>query len=367
MSRGSLLFAPLVFSVLLSLTVEVTSLSPAILSTLYGYDDCIGGVNNFDTDEEYYQELKRRNCTVVTGPDGKEVTNVAPSSVLKLPCGLFGTWEWMDGMPVTFNFPMAKVPDKSSFALELNDGTVTSPVCVMEAPANEDNELDTLLLLGQFGDGMRDNVWPVKLTIVGEVVLASPEGDLDAKGLTFESSLDMRYTHSSVRMVYARMWDVQDFDEGDRYPSWPLPSSTYPNNCQSIFPSTSHIIRVGFSGGVTRDGVTAVNPLQQDVFSVSTVLGQKVDYLGLADLGKTLDSEAGQMYQQDGDNYLDVCFDLSGQPEAVEEDLILNLSCQEGGELYPPKGHPHLCAPQEVLLTSAQAWGYLTKAWLYQD
>ena len=63
--------------------------SPAILSTLYGYDDCIGGVNNFDTEEEYYQELKRwepdlwedtikpflwrRNCTVVTGPDGKEV------------------------------------------------------------------------------------------------------------------------------------------------------------------------------------------------------------------------------------------------------------------------------------------------------
>ena len=31
-----------------------------------------------------------------------------------------------------------------------------------------------------------------------QVVLASPEGDLDAKGLTFESSLDMRYTHSSV-------------------------------------------------------------------------------------------------------------------------------------------------------------------------
>ena len=82
---------------------------------------------------------------------------MAPSSVLKLPCGLFGTWEWMDGMPVrmsflskknskrislflhleleidlfnqvTFNFPMAKSPDKSSFVLELNDGTVTSPV-----------------------------------------------------------------------------------------------------------------------------------------------------------------------------------------------------------------------------------------------
>ena len=98
-------------------------------------------------------------------------------------------------------------------------------------------------------------------------------------------------------------------DRITRYPSWPLPSSTYPNNCQSIFPSTSHIIRVGFSGGVTRspfsfppprlcskrgfhnsdiffglnevsnvnrDGVAGVTPNQQNVFSLSTVLGQQV-------------------------------------------------------------------------------------------
>ena len=33
--------------------------SPAILSTLYGYDDCIGGVNNFTTEDDYMEELKR--------------------------------------------------------------------------------------------------------------------------------------------------------------------------------------------------------------------------------------------------------------------------------------------------------------------
>ena len=31
---------------------------------------------------------------------------------------------------------------------------------------------------------------------------------------------------------------------------------------------------------------------------------------------------------KDGDNYLDVCLDLSSQEEAVEEDLLLNLTCQ---------------------------------------
>ena len=31
---------------------------------------------------------------------------------------------------------------------------------------------------------------------------------------------------------------------------------------------------------------------------------------------------------KDGDNYLDICLNLSNQPEAREEDLLLNLSCQ---------------------------------------
>ena len=32
----------------------------------------------------------------------------------------------------------------------------------------------------------------------------------------FSSEEDLRYTSSSVRMVYARMWDVAKFEEGTR-------------------------------------------------------------------------------------------------------------------------------------------------------
>ena len=73
---------------------------------------------------------------------------------------------------------------------------------------------------------------------------------------------------------------------------------------------------------VIRDGVIAVTPDQMNVFSLSTVLGQQVagsndslhkvsqyfflgpsiflqvEYLGLADLGKTLNADPGQIYQQ---------------------------------------------------------------------
>ena len=37
-----------------------------------------------------------------------------------------------------------------------------------------------------------------------------------SSGLVFHSEKDLRYTSSSVRMVYARMWDVNKFEEGIR-------------------------------------------------------------------------------------------------------------------------------------------------------
>jgi hypothetical protein len=188
----------------------------------------------------------------------------------------------------------------------------------MVAPANEDNEKDTLLLLGkvppplhphlQFGDGVAGLVRPVRVALVGEVLLAGPEGELAARGLELYAPGDMEYAASSVRMVYARMWSVADWEEGARYPTWPLPSSTYPNNCQSLFASTSHVVRVAFSGGVTRspchpsplprDGVSGVTPDQPGVFTLVSLGGQEVPYLGLADLGKALSASPGEPYQQ---------------------------------------------------------------------
>ena len=55
----------------------VAQRQPRILSSLYGYDNCIGGVNNFDTEEDYLNALKSRNCTVENGH-----TNVVDASRL---------------------------------------------------------------------------------------------------------------------------------------------------------------------------------------------------------------------------------------------------------------------------------------------
>ena len=42
------------------------------------------------------------NYTKIVRQFPSKVTNVAPSSALKVLCGLFGSWEWMDGMPVSW-------------------------------------------------------------------------------------------------------------------------------------------------------------------------------------------------------------------------------------------------------------------------
>lgn len=311
------------------------------------------------------EDLKRRNCTVVMGVDGKEITNAAPARTLRFACKN-PDLEWMDGMPIVFNFPLKDTPDKEAFEVKLSDGTTTTPDCVMLSPANEDNEMDTLLILGQFGDGAADTVRPVEMSVVESVMLVGPDGDLDAKGLSFQNEKDLNYIDSSVRLSYARMWGVSEFEEGTRYPTWPLPSSIYPNTCEVTFPSTTHVIRMAFSGGITLDGVNSVLPTTEGIFTVVTFsILEEVPYLGLADLGKAISVKEGTMYESDGDNYLDICLDLTNMPYLAMEDLVVKLNCnsEDGSVLYPPKGKPYGCKSEEIVLTGDGAFGYFSKYW----
>ena len=69
----------------------------------------------------------------------------------------------------------------------------------------------------QFGDGLADTIWPSRVDVVEDLFFAGFEGVVKVSpGLVFSSEKDLRYTSSSVRMVYARMWDVNKFEEGIR-------------------------------------------------------------------------------------------------------------------------------------------------------
>lgn len=332
---------------------------PRILSSLYGYNDCIGGENNFDTYEEYLEDLKRRNCTVENGR-----TNVADSKSLNLACFTFQSLKWLDGMPVVFNYPLDKTPDPEAIQVELSDGSKVSPECVMLGPANEKNEKDTLLILGQFGDGPLDTVRPETVRVVGEVNIVTEEGLVSATGISYSNPGDMNYLTSTVRMVRADLWDVETIPENFTHPLWPLPSSVYPNNCGKLFDTTTHVLRATFSGGVTTDGIASIMPSNKNIFKITKQDSSTLDYLGLADLGQNLgeDAPTDYDYEQDGDNYVDICLDLSNNQDMLDEGLGLEVLCDaslEKSVLYPPKGKPYGCKNQKVTLTKTTKGKFL--------
>ena len=105
------------------------------------------------------------------------------------------------------HFPLEVRPSREAVEVELTDGSVVRPTCVMLGPANEDNELDTLLLLGHFGDGPSDTVRPASLSVVSDITLRGPAGPLSALGLSYDDPEDFNYLTSTVRLVARPCWE----------------------------------------------------------------------------------------------------------------------------------------------------------------
>ena len=350
---------------LLSVPACRSQAEPRILSALYGYDGCIGGVRGLQSAQDYLQDLTARGCTVENGR-----TNVASRTSLMLACRdwRFWTLSWLDGIPLVFNFPLEDRPSPESVEVELTDGSVVVPACVILGPANEDNELDTLLLLGHFGHGRSDTLRPARISVVSDIPLRGPAGPLSTLGLSYDNEDDFNYLTSTVRLVSAKLWDVRTNPENFTAPTWPLPSSVYPNNCGSLYPSTSHVVRATFSGGVTTDGVSSILPTNRNIFSLSSPHEGPITYLGLADLGQSQEQEGeeGEDYQQDGDNYVDICLHLGQDDPLLAGDLRLSVLCDPdlpNSVLYPPKGKPGGCSPQQVTLVTDNLYPGIIMSW----
>ena len=65
--------------------------------------------------------------------------------------------------------------------------------------------------MSEFGDGARDTVRPLQVSVVGSIMLVYPDREVDANGVSFQKEGDMNYIRSSVRLSYSRMWDVSQF------------------------------------------------------------------------------------------------------------------------------------------------------------
>jgi hypothetical protein len=118
-------------------------------------------------------------------------------------------------------------------------------------------------------------------------------------------------------------------------------------------------------GGVTLDGRRPITPDRTDLFVLTDASGGTLpaaSVLGLADLGNAAAPSAAadrDSYAHDGDNYLDICLDLSSAPPPAAVDVV----CGPGTQISMPKGlkpSPHhaptkapLCKPHTVAIHAA--------------
>ena len=74
----------------------------------------------------------------------------------------------LDGMPVNFKFPLdASTLSESDFEVVDSLGNIHIPMCAVLAPANENGENRTVLLIGEFGTAITNP--PVEVRVVGDL------------------------------------------------------------------------------------------------------------------------------------------------------------------------------------------------------
>jgi hypothetical protein len=89
--------------------------------------------------------------------------NALPSLLL---CNQLG--DQLDGMPVNFKFPLdERSLSETDFEVLDSLGNIHIPTCVSLAPANENGENRTVLLLGEFGTAITNP--PVEVRVVGDL------------------------------------------------------------------------------------------------------------------------------------------------------------------------------------------------------
>mmetsp|Transcript_679 Transcript_679/g.1549 ORF Transcript_679/g.1549 Transcript_679/m.1549 type:complete len:421 (-) Transcript_679:399-1661(-) len=344
-----------------------------ILSAVYGYDDCINvpydttmfpGVLNQSGFVPNAPNLLRpgiddinalltRGCNVHAVIDGEVqyelttldtfdaagwaagavgyVTNAGPPPqlfLLLLNCP--ASPAWTDGAPMTFKYPVAGAPallNPLDIKVTLNDGTVVNPACVMAAPAADNNEYQTYLMIGQFGDGQVGTQWPSMIEILGDIILQPPlplAQPVSAKGSTFYFP-EMSSYPNGLQMQQVNLQNVvNDTNDG--------------NSCIGTHPDAgiTHRIQVVYSGGPSKSDLLEPEIYETEFFEILLDDGSKMDsttgYMGLADLG-------------DGDNFFDLCLVLTGSLyDKIKE---VRAPCELGRtDLYPPKGtYGEPCTP----------------------
>jgi hypothetical protein len=181
-----------------------------------------------------------------------------------------------EGLPVVLSRQVdAKTLDASDFVVTTSSGNTAAPACARLAPADDDDELQTVLLVGELGS-VEDQ--PARISITGELLAVD---GTDLSGLETD---DINTFEDGPEVVLAKIGPAQE-------------------HCRSL--GSTDEIQTTWQGGVTGPRNSEPGADQLDGFTVVDVGGALFPILGFDDLG-------------DGDNYVVVCIPAGLAPATLE-------------------------------------------------
>ena len=191
-----------------------------------------------------------------------------------------------DGMPVIFSREIdIKTMQAGDFHVVLEDGSSGEIVCVTPAPATDSGEFRTILLIGDFGSA--DN----------QAASVEIRGNLLSKDQRFnfrDRQVRVTRLEDGPSLVLAEIVPPDDWELGKRATRFPFGGGS---GCPD---STRQVLRVVWSGGITKPGGGEVNDVERSAYRVlvkdnGDVLTE-TSPIAIGDLG-------------DGDNNHELCLD----------------------------------------------------------
>jgi hypothetical protein len=200
-----------------------------------------------------------------------------------------------DASPVIFPYEVnLETLQAGDFKVVRSDGSEGKILCVTPAPAFDIGELRTILIVGEYGSSSNQ---PATVEVIGN--LLSIDNQINFKG----KIVNVTPLEDGPSMVLAEMVPSEEWELGKKATFLPFGGGS---GCPE---GTKQIVRVVWSGGITKPGGKEVDDIERQSYSV-TIRDNKGDFstitpFALGDLG-------------DGDNSHKLCLDVEGTPISVE-------------------------------------------------
>lgn len=276
-----------------------------------------------------------------------------------------------DGLPMELSHPvLASSVHREDILIWLNSGDTVVPTNISVMPNMEFNERSTLVMNGDFGNRLDTDdpkaLFPVMFEIVDELLLMTPSGPMDAKGLAFGDGATPLTAYRSgrgPRLCAAKLTKADAGIEGEGAPTT-FQDSSFPNDAIALYGEDAHFrIRVLTTGGFSPDGVRSLYPTEYGQFFRVGIQPDGVaadDYdallwltksntpysldnvgylevLGLAELGIKLD-EYDDSYVEDHDNQIDIV--LKGDRAMAERVVVVHIPASGDYQPFYNPGGP---------------------------